>query len=97
MLALSPFPLSRSYAKLKVKVSVNFTQTITKIYELFHRPFGNHVSHISANLCSPDDHSGAIKLVPQHQLVRPPVFEFESVNRPLPESIPIDYSPLRRD
>jgi hypothetical protein len=51
-LSLCPFS---SYAKLKVKVSVNFTQTKTEIYELFHRPFGNHASDLSANLCSPDD------------------------------------------
>ena len=48
-------PLSPTYAKLKLKASVNFTQTSTRIYELFHRPFGNHAVHISANLSSPDD------------------------------------------
>ncbi len=53
MLPLSP---SRSYAKLKAKESVNFTQTITKIYELFNRPFGKHASDISANLSSADDY-----------------------------------------
>ena len=100
---LSPLSLlsllshSPSYAKLTVKVSVNFTQTTSKIYEFFNRPFGNHASDISANLSSPDDFSGAVKLVPQYQLVRPPVFDFESVNRSLPKSIPIDYPPLGRD
>jgi hypothetical protein len=59
MLPLTPsptLPLSPSYAKLEVKVSVNFTQTTTEIYELFHRAFGNNAIYISANLCSPDDY-----------------------------------------
>ncbi len=100
MLPLSHLSLlshSPSYAKLTFKVSVNFTQTTSKIYEFFNRPFGNHASDISANLSSPDDFSGAVKLVPQYQLVRPPVFDFESVNRSLPQSIPLDYPPLGRD
>jgi hypothetical protein len=44
-----------NYAKLKVKAFLNFSQTSSKIYELFNRPFGNHAVHISANLCSPND------------------------------------------